>query len=590
MGVVMSLHLYRLAYLLTVLLCIMALSLNAQANGGLPDCAEDNRVAQTGNTLSEEAGDQLRRLHAESFLDRSGTISSDTIGSQVFDAAPCGGAYAAPLPTEALWLRFTIHNNHERAKTWTVTFAEVIFDEIVLFEQHTDGLVAVARDGRTVPPAQRANHALKTGLPLSVEPGTEREFYLRISGTLEPTITPVITSSTLFAEWSAFVLILSAAFLGYTLTIALFSIVVFRQIEARFYKFYTLYLACLFGFSFIYDGWFSHFVGVTLPVFMLSPISEFLAGLAVFASIQYCRILLRVGASQRRLELLFGLLSVVAVVTTSLAVLDPWTLSLPLHLIFFINPLILLGVSLMKIREGLPQAKPIALSLFIFSTGLFFAVYFQTFPMTIRQAGFAYELILLRPIAWGYYLAVAGETIFMMIAISTIVNSMRLQSQTAITDAVALRKDTAALESEQIKLQEITNARIEALEAILIDSPENNLLMSAEQRFLDRVTESVLDRVGDPDFGVKELAAALAMSERTLGRRLKKSHGLNSTNFIRSVRLNYARDLILMGQDRTVSEVAKAAGFSNISHFAKVYRQKFEETPSETARSVTPET
>ncbi|WP_298821886.1 helix-turn-helix domain-containing protein, partial [uncultured Roseibium sp.] len=84
-----------------------------------------------------------------------------------------------------------------------------------------------------------------------------------------------------------------------------------------------------------------------------------------------------------------------------------------------------------------------------------------------------------------------------------------------------------------------------------------------------------------------ELAAALATSEKTLGRRIKKVNGLTSAAFIRSVRLKQARDLILMRQHNTIAEIAHASGFSSISHFSKMYRQAFNESPGDALKNAT---
>ena len=59
---------------------------------------------------------------------------------------------------------------------------------------------------------------------------------------------------------------------------------------------------------------------------------------------------------------------------------------------------------------------------------------------------------------------------------------------------------------------------------------------------------------------------------------------MTTAAFVRSVRLKFARDLILLRQHSTITEIAYAAGFSSGGHFAKVYREEFGETPSETYR------
>ena len=561
----------------------------ARADGTPSACPGAGRTAE--NHLTGAADDKLRALAADFLLDPTGALGAGDIAAQAFTAGPCGGLFTAPRPGQALWLRFMVVNDQTIDRQWVVTFLEFIFDEVTLFEARPEGLVAAARNGRTIPIPDRADTAVKTGFPLDIAAGQEKTFYLRIAGTFAPTVSAALMSPELFADWTLLTLVMTAVFLGYVGTIALISVILFRHVEARFYRYYALYMACFFAFSFIYDGWLSNFMGVTLPVTVLSPIREFIAGLGVFANIQYCRVLLTIDRESPRLKLLFTVLSGLAVVVTGLAVVDPWGLSLPLHLVFFASPLLLLVVAVKKIRDGLPQAKAVAGSLLCLSLGLCAAVYGFMFPLEISQASAAYDLIVLRPLTWGYYSAIMGETTFMMLAISIMVKAIQTEQRAVAAEAEALRDKVADTENQVIaaerrhaEMLDATDARIRALEASLLETPEKNLQSPAEQRFLEAATECTLERLGDPSFGAKELAAALGTSEKTLGRRLKESHGLSPAAFIRSVRLNFARDLILLRQHGTVAEVARAAGFTSVAHFSKLYRQEFGKPPSESLK------
>ena len=532
------------------------------------------------HALSDAPDDQLRPLRAAFFLDDTGAVGPEGILEQTFQPPACSGVFGAPLPHQSLWLKFTPSNPSAVERTWVIAFMESIFDEVILFEEQGDTLTEYARTGRTVSFEEKVNTDIKTGFPIALQKGEDRVFYLRITGTFAPTVTAVIMTVDLFSGWTTLTLIITALFLTYVATLALFSLIIFRQVEVRFYQYYTLYMLCLFIFSFLYDGWLNKFVGVTLPVTTITPISEFFAGVGAFVNVQYCRVLLNVHEDSPVWRRLFTILSGVILLTTGLAVLDPWNMAVPLHLIYFISPQILLCVAIRKIRAGLPQAWPISGSLLSLSFGLFIAVYFFLFPLNITQASFAYELILLRPLTWGYCLAIIGETLFMMIAISTMVRSLQNERQSAVVELAALGQQVKDIEKERNAVEKTTTARLEALEAALADDPDNRQHLSARQQFLERATESVLDSVADQEFGVEKLASDLAVSQKTLGRRLKDANGQSPASFIRSVRLNFARNLILLDQYHTVAEVAHAAGFSSVSNFAKHYRQEFGETPS----------
>ncbi|MEJ6393692.1 helix-turn-helix domain-containing protein [Gymnodinialimonas sp. 2305UL16-5] len=543
-------------------------------------CPQPEDVPPVAHMLSDAPNDQLRALRAEYFLDDAGTMGADSIPGQPFHPRNCSGVFTAPVPSQALWLRFAVANPHAEQRDWVIALIEKIFDEVILFEERGGALVEIARLGRIVSAEENAGAAMRTGFPIALQPGDDRVFYLRIAGTFEPTITAVIMSADLFSEWGTMTLMMTALFLCYVATIALLSLILFRQIDRRFYQYYALYLVCLFMFSFIYDGWLHAIFDLTLPATTLTPVTEGFAGLGMLANVQYCRVLLNVDADARIWRRLFQGLSFVIVGVTALAVLDPWHLAMPLHLIYFVSPLVLLVVAVRKIRAGLPQAWPISGSLVLFSGGLFAAVYFFLVPVSPTQAATAFDVLLLRPLSLAYIAAIVGETLFMMLAISTMVRAMQTERRSAVVELASLGQQVKDIEKQRIEVERTTAARLEALEAALADDPATKQHLSAKKQFLERLTEHVLDHVADQDFGVERLASALAVSQKTLGRRLKEANGQSPASFIRSVRLTFARNLILLDQYNTVAEIARASGFASVSNFAKLYRQEFGETPS----------
>lgn len=543
-------------------------------------CLPTEQTGAVVNTLADAATDQLVALRAEYFLDDAGDIGPDRIATAAFTPANCTGIFQAPLPGQSVWLRFVLSNPLPDQQRWVIAFIEAIFDNVVLFEDQNGSLTERARTGRTVPFDVKNNTEFNTGFPIVLEPNAELVFYLLVSGTFEPTITAVLMSDELFYDWSTLILMIRALFLCYVAMFAVISLIIFRQIEVRYYQYYTLYMLCQFAFSFIFNGWLSSFFGVTLPVTTLMPISEFFAGLSVCVNIQYCRILLNADTDTRAWQRLFIALSIIVLGATALAVMDPWRLSTPLHLLYFVCPLVLLVFAIRKIREGLPQAWPISGSLVSLGLGLAIAVFAFMVPINITEASFAYEPLLMRPLIWGYNLAILGETLFMLVAISTMVRALQREKRSAFVQLVSMEQQLKDIRHQQRTVEKTTTARLEALEGALGDDPETRHNLSSKHQFLDRVTECILDGVADQGFSVETLASTLAVSQKTLGRRLKEANGQSPASFIRSVRLNFARNLILLDQYNTVAEVAHASGFSSASNFAKRYRQEFGETPS----------
>ncbi|NKB59727.1 MAG: helix-turn-helix domain-containing protein [Alphaproteobacteria bacterium] len=564
-------------YLASLLIFIAVLS-GARAAGTSGGCetGQTGAGATTGGHMPSSAysrADRLAPLPVAFFLDPTGEIGPEDIARRNFMPGPCNGVFAAPLPGQVLWFRFQVANSDESALRRAISFQEAILDEVVLFAREGDGMVAVARNGRTVPVSARASDALKLSLPLTLAPGDEQSFYLRIKGALAPTITPAIVSPAFLADWSSASTIMSAVLLAFLFVLLLLSLIVFRKIQARFYRYYALFVGCQFLFTLHWGGWLSVIPGVMLPVSVMARVSEGLAGSAVLANILYCGVLLNIDSDPPRQKWVFMPLTGAALIAAALAIVNPWTLATPIHLIYVIAPMVLLAVSILKIREGLPQAKPVCGSLLCLIVGLFIATTAFYWPADFSDTTSVFHTLPIRPMEWGYNIAIIGEAIFMMIAISVLVAVELSEKQAAIIEANSLQHDLNIVRRQHAEALRLTAASAE--------SSTKDLPPSVEHHLVERASECVLNNIAEEGFGARQLAAALGVSEKTLGRRLKVTGHLTPAAFIRAIRLEFARDLILRRQHDTVAQIAHATGFSSTSHFAKMFRQEFSEAPSD---------
>ena len=96
--------------------------------------------------------------------------------------------------------------------------------------------------------------------------------------------------------------------------------------------------------------------------------------------------------------------------------------------------------------------------------------------------------------------------------------------------------------------------------------------------FLDKASRVVGANLGNEQFGVTELAVELGMSRSNLLRKIRKSTGLSVSRYIRQIRLERARELLLEGS-LNVSEVAFRVGFGSTSYFIKCFREEFGFSP-----------
>jgi AraC family transcriptional regulator len=84
---------------------------------------------------------------------------------------------------------------------------------------------------------------------------------------------------------------------------------------------------------------------------------------------------------------------------------------------------------------------------------------------------------------------------------------------------------------------------------------------------------------------VEELAAIAGVHPTHLLRTFRRYHGATISNYLRQRRIERARAEVARGE-RPLSVIALDAGFADQSHFTRVFRQAFGETPGQYARSL----
>jgi AraC family transcriptional regulator len=103
-------------------------------------------------------------------------------------------------------------------------------------------------------------------------------------------------------------------------------------------------------------------------------------------------------------------------------------------------------------------------------------------------------------------------------------------------------------------------------------------------RWLRRVEEAIETYIASPP-STEALAALAGVHPSHLLRVFRKYNGATISNFARRRRIELARHQVALGKV-SLSVIALDAGFSDQSHFTKVFRMAFGETPAQYARSL----
>lgn len=114
--------------------------------------------------------------------------------------------------------------------------------------------------------------------------------------------------------------------------------------------------------------------------------------------------------------------------------------------------------------------------------------------------------------------------------------------------------------------------------------PKKVQVTSMDEKFLEKVMQTVETYMGDPDFSMEKFGQEVGLSRMQLHRKLKALTGESPGDFLRTMRLQRAKRL-LEAKTGNVSEIAYEVGFNNLSYFSKCYREQFGITPNETILS-----
>ncbi len=104
---------------------------------------------------------------------------------------------------------------------------------------------------------------------------------------------------------------------------------------------------------------------------------------------------------------------------------------------------------------------------------------------------------------------------------------------------------------------------------------------SKEDAFVLKLQAVFEEKMDDSQFDVNALSRELHLSRSQLGRKVKALTGRSLSVYLRSLRLQKARQLLL-SSDLPMKAVAYDVGFSNPSYFSASYAEEFGESPTNT--------
>lgn len=137
------------------------------------------------------------------------------------------------------------------------------------------------------------------------------------------------------------------------------------------------------------------------------------------------------------------------------------------------------------------------------------------------------------------------------------------------------------LEIRMENLMEIRRTLQAKYSSSLLSSQKLEEVLSKEEGFVKRLEEIILTHLDDESFSIHHLSRELTLSRSQAHRKIKALTGMSTAIYIRHVRLQKAKELLLF-TGLPISEIAYQVGFRTLPYFSQAFKETFGESPSAT--------
>lgn len=112
------------------------------------------------------------------------------------------------------------------------------------------------------------------------------------------------------------------------------------------------------------------------------------------------------------------------------------------------------------------------------------------------------------------------------------------------------------------------------------DIPNLQTQFAPEAAFIKKLTQVVIDELGNSDFSKSDLAKKIHLTPSQLHRKLKALTNKTTLQFIRAIRMEKAL-VLLQNSNQTIAEIAFQVGYNDPNYFSRAFHQEYNKTPSD---------
>ena len=114
---------------------------------------------------------------------------------------------------------------------------------------------------------------------------------------------------------------------------------------------------------------------------------------------------------------------------------------------------------------------------------------------------------------------------------------------------------------------------------VLID-PKDITISPLDEKFMSKAMECIKKNMNNADYGVEAFSSDMAMERSNLYRKMQAVVGKTPSEFIRSIRLKRAAQL-LKTKNYSVLDVSVMVGFNTMKYFTQHFKEEFGVPPSQ---------
>ncbi|MBU1371122.1 MAG: AraC family transcriptional regulator [Bacteroidetes bacterium] len=134
------------------------------------------------------------------------------------------------------------------------------------------------------------------------------------------------------------------------------------------------------------------------------------------------------------------------------------------------------------------------------------------------------------------------------------------------------------------KSNEILSIQIKDFEDDRKDEPKRQILRKSEMTQIQKAVQLLKNQLADP-MTIKDLAKQVGTNPTKLQEGFRYTFGLTVNNYLNKLRLEYARDQLMIG-DLNISEIVVNIGITNKSYFSRLFKTTYHLNPKEFSKQI----